>query len=107
MSHPSVSVVQLQPVFSLRFKLVQSFSNTHTKLIIAEVHCMTTEIQEERSWQSCSRISHCDEVGQGTEPMIWVSIVQYVVASGPAAHFRLWNEPRHVPGHLSPAHKKV
>lgn len=67
---------------------------------------MTTKIQVEQSWQPCSRISHHDEVGQGTEPMIWVSVVQYVVASGPVVHFGLRNEPHHVLGHLSPAHKE-
>lgn len=67
---------------------------------------MTTNIQVEYSWQPCLTVSHHNEVGLGTKPMIHISVVQHVVASGPVMHFWLRNEPQHILGHLSPVHKE-
>jgi hypothetical protein len=79
--------------------------NTYTELVIAGPHGMTPNIQVEYSWQSCSRIGHHDEVGLGAEPIIWVCIIQYIVATSPVAQFWLHNKLYQLLGHLSPACK--
>jgi hypothetical protein len=87
-------------------RTVSFLSDTHTKLIVAEVCGVTANIQVEHIWQSCSWVRHHDEVGQKSEPMIRVRVVQYVVPSGPMVHFWLWNELYQLFGHLSPVQKE-
>jgi len=93
-------VSRFKPDISLLSK--HSYS-THTELVVAEIHGMAVNIQVEHSWQPCLGVCHHEEVGQGTKPVIWVSVVKYVVPSSPVAHLWLWHKRHHLLGHLTPA----